>query len=239
MTRQSLHVPKETQLLFQQAEDLVRDYFGQFERDASQGTLTIGGERYILVRASSMSVEFFEHIKGMYPGLNDLEAAKAASSILFDMAHALGKADAKEFNKRMGVTDPMANLSCGPMHFAHTGWASVELLPESRPSADEDFCIVYEHPRSFEADSWIKKNRLPEEDHLTVTTDIPVCFMNAGYSSGWCEYSFKLPLTAEEILCRARGDACCRFIMGHPKRIQDHLREYREKNPELFEDYKK
>ena len=47
-------------------------------------------------------------------------------------------------------------------------------------------------------------------------TDAPVCVMNAGYSSGWCEASFGVPLVAVEILCRAKGDERCRFIMAPP-----------------------
>ena len=54
----------------------------------------------------------------------------AAASILFDIAHAIGKADAKAFHQSMGVKDPIAMLSSGPVHFAYTGWASVDIFPE-------------------------------------------------------------------------------------------------------------
>jgi hypothetical protein len=224
--------------LFQDAEKFVRKYFQQFSQNPEQGSLTIGGERYILVRASSLSVEFFEYIKGMYPGLNEIEAAKAASSILFDMAHALGKADAMDFHRRTGVNDPLAKLSSGPIHFAYTGWANVDIFAESRPSPDENYYLIYDHPNSFEADSWIRKNTPPGENHPVIKTDIPVCFMNAGYSSGWCEQSFSVTLTAREILCRASGDDCCRFIMGHPKHIHTYIQKYKEKHGELFRNLK-
>jgi len=52
--------------------------------------------------------------------------------------------------------------------------------------------------------------------------------MNSGYSSGWCESSFGLPLVAVEILCRAKGDPCCRFIMAPPESIAQHVERYRE-----------
>jgi len=234
MTLKSVRVPKEMEPLFEKAEKFVQDYFKGFKHDTGQGVLSIGGERYILVRASSMSVEFFEYINGMYPGLNEIEAAEAASSILFDMAHAIGKADAMDFHRRMGVTEPLAKLSFGPIHFAYTGWALVDIFPESRPSPDENYYLIYDHPNSFEADSWIKKNTPPGESHPVIKTDIQVCFMNAGYSSGWCEQSFSVELTAQEILCRAHGDGCCRFIMGHPKRLQGYIREYKKAHPELF-----
>jgi PAS domain S-box-containing protein len=147
-----------------------------------------------------------------------------ARNLLFDIAHAIGVADAKDFHVRMQVTDPIEKLSAGPIHFAHSGWAFVDILPESRPSADEDYYLIYDHPYSFESDSWIRSGR---------EVDFPVCVMNAGYSSGWCEESFGVPLVASEILCKAKGDEACRFIMGHPTRIEGYIRDYLDQRPEL------
>ena len=106
-------------------------------------------------------------------------------------------ADARQFHSRMGVDDPIERLSAGPIHFAHSGWAYVEILPESSPSPDDDFVIMFDHPYSFESDSWLRAGK---------DADFPVCIMNAGYSSGWCEASFDTPLVASEILCKAKGD---------------------------------
>ena len=53
-----------------------------------------------------------------------------------------------------------------------------------------------------------------------------VCVMNAGYSSGWCEESFAMPLVAAEVECQGRGDAHCRFIMAPPDTIEIHLARY-------------
>jgi signal transduction histidine kinase/CheY-like chemotaxis protein/HPt (histidine-containing phosphotransfer) domain-containing protein len=47
--------------------------------------------------------------------------------------------------------------------------------------------------------------------------------MNAGYSSGWCEESFGLELTAAEVLCRACGDETCSFVMAPPQRIVQQI----------------
>src|SRR5690606_29478773 len=52
------------------------------------------------------------------------------------------------------------------------------------------------------------------------------CIMNAGYSSGWCESSFGLELTAIEVSCKARGDATCSFVMAPPHRIAARVREH-------------
>ncbi len=117
----------------------------------------------------------------------------------------------------MGLSEPMRKLSAGPIYFAHTGWALVDILPQSRPSADRNFFLAYHHPFSFEADSWLRAGK---------ATDTPACIMNAGYSSGWCEESFGIPLTAVEVACRARGDENCTFIMAPPDRIEEHLGKY-------------
>src|SRR5450432_1441124 len=109
------------------------------------------------------------------------------------------------------------NLSAGPIHFAFSGWAFVDISAESRPSPDENYFLLYDHPYSFESHSWLAKDK---------KSDTPVCIMNAGYSSGWCEESFGLPLVAAEVECLAAGGEHCRFIMAPPARIESHLAEY-------------
>ena len=41
-------------------------------------------------------------------------------------------------------------------------------------------------------------------------------------------------VVAREILCRAKGDPFCRFIMAPPERIDGHVQAYVQKHPELF-----
>ena len=122
--------------------------------------------------------------------------------------------DAKVFHKTMNVSDPIAKLSAGPVHFAFSGWAYVEIDPDSNPVANDDFVLKYSHPYSFEADSWLKEGK---------SALGPVCFMNSGYSSGWCEQSFGIKLTAVELTGKACGDDTCTFIMAPPHRINDYL----------------
>ncbi|MFA6093760.1 MAG: XylR N-terminal domain-containing protein [Elusimicrobiota bacterium] len=221
----TVKVPAQMEPVFLKAQEYVAKYFSERLEDPSKGTIIIGGERYILVRAASMSVQFFEFIKSLYPGLDEDESTKAAGSVLFDISHAVGRADAQAFHKTMHVEDPISKLSTGPVHFAYTGWASVDIFPESRPTQDNDYYLIYDHARSFESDSWVSLNK---------KSSACVCFMNSGYSSGWCEVSFGVGLTTREILCRAKGDPFCRFIMAPPDRIEGHVRDYREKHPELF-----
>ncbi len=225
MALNCVKTPKEMEPLFTKAEKYVKDYFSKEKRDPSTGSITIGGQRYILVRAKAMSVDFLEFIENKYPGLDEEDAFEAAAKLLFDMAHATGKSDAQNFHKAMNVKDPIAKLSSGPVHFAYTGWAFVDIFAESKPQPDDNYYLIYDHPHSFEADSWITAKK---------KTKNPVCIMNAGYSSGWCEESFGVKLVSKEILCRARGDKYCRFIMAPENKVDGYIAEYKKANPALF-----
>jgi two-component system cell cycle sensor histidine kinase/response regulator CckA len=225
MAIDSVKVPPAFEPLFAQAQEYVQRYFQNREDAPDQGTITIGGERYILVRAASMSVHFLDFVKNMYPGLDEREAVEASTRVLFDIAHAIGNADAGAFHKATGMVEPVAKLSTGPVHFAYTGWGFVDISSESNPTPDEEYYLLYDHPQSFEADSWIAQRG---------TTDFCTCVMSAGYSSGWCQESFDIHLTAQEILCRARGDAVCRFIMAPPDHIRGHIDRYVAAHPEHF-----
>jgi len=214
--------PVEFEPLFEKAQQLVGRYFAESVKDPSKGTIEIFDERYILVRAASMSLDFFEAIKNLYKDLGPEKAVNTARSLLFDIAHAIGKMDAKNFHKKMGLRDPIAKLSAGPVHFSHSGWAFVDILPESKPTPDQDYYLIYDHPFSFESDAWIKAGK---------KAHFPVCVMNAGYSSGWCEESFGVTLVSQEIMCKAEGDDVCRFIMAHPSRIEEYVQKYLKENP--------
>lgn len=224
MPLRTVKVPPAMEPLFERAEEYVAGYFQRTAMEPERGTITIGGERYILMRASSMSVHFLEFVEALYPGLDEDGAAGAAASILFDIAHAIGKADARAFHREMGVNDPIAMLSSGPVHFAYTGWAFVDIHPESQPTPDVGFYLVYDHPYSFEAEAWRKSAKDPGRS---------VCHMSAGYSSGWCTESFSVELTAREILCQGAGDAHCRFIMSHASRLELHIDAYADAHPDL------
>lgn len=210
----TVFVPEAFKEIFDLAEENVKAYFSTFEGSAQEGQILINGERYVLIRSASLSLEFLDVLKELYSNREESEAIRIGNNFLFDIAHVLGKEDAKAFHQKMKLTDPVQKLSAGPVHFAYTGWANVEILPESNPSPDENFFLKYYHHNSFEAQSWIKTNR---------KSDIPVCTMNSGYSSGWCEESFGIPLTAVEIECEAHGAKHCTFIMAPPDRIQEHL----------------
>ena len=211
----TVNVPEQFKAIFDAAEETVGKYFEGFKTTPSKGMIEINDERYVLLRASSLSVGFLNIIKDLYSDKGDKEAFRIGRNFLFDIAHVIGLEDAGKFHTSMGLNDPVSKLSAGPVHFAYTGWAYVDILTESSPSPDDNYYLKYNHPYSFEADSWIKAG---------IESDEPVCIMNAGYSSGWCEESFGIPLTSVEISCRAKGDENCTFIMAPPHKIDEYLK---------------
>jgi PAS domain S-box-containing protein len=224
--KKTVKVPDELQSVFLAGQKLVEQYFREKKENPFQGTIEITDQRYILIRAASLSVEFFEVVRKFYADRSEKEAIALARDLLFDMAHAIGMADAKNFHAKMNLRTPLEKFSVGPVHFAYSGWGLVDLLPGSNPVPNEDYVLIYDHPHSFESQTWLATGE---------KTEFPVCVMNAGYSSGWCEASFGVPLVAAEIICTAKGDKSCRFIMAHPDRISDHIDAYLKKHPQISE----
>ncbi|HEX4334575.1 MAG TPA: ATP-binding protein [Polyangiaceae bacterium] len=222
MALTNVRVPEHLGPLFERAQDFVGRYFAEQRSVPEHGTIEVRGERYVLVRAASLSSEFHQLFQSFYGA--DAEAAGVVHSLLFDVAHAMGLADAEAFARRMELGDPIARMSAGPLHFAHAGWAFVDIAPESRPTPDSNFYLLFDHPYSFESDSWLAAKKASAR---------PVCTMSAGYSSGWCESSFGLRLVAVELLCRAKGDHACRFVMAPPERIEEHVARYAAEHPDL------
>lgn len=52
----------------------------------------------------------------------------------------------------------------------------------------------------------------------------PVCFMTAGYSSGWFSEVFGINIAAVEVSCAALGHECCRFVVAPPHKIEHYVR---------------
>ncbi|CAN5430439.1 hypothetical protein BH10BAC1_BH10BAC1_14090 [soil metagenome] len=213
----TVSVPEAIKPLFDQAQKTVGEYFQNLKMDPTHGTIEINDQRYVLVRASALSNDFLSTIQKLYSDRGEKEALTIGKNFLFDIAHVIGSNDAKNFHQKMNLVDPIAKLSAGPVHFAYSGWAFVDILPESNPALDDSYYMIYHHPFSFEADSWMRSGKKSET---------PVCVMNSGYSSGWCEESFGFPLTAVEVTCKAKGDEHCTFIMSPPHKIQEHVNRF-------------
>src|SRR5689334_11003936 len=103
MSTKTVSVPETIESIFARAEQSTREYFANRNEQPEQGTIEISGERYILIRAASLSVEFLDLVKSLYPDGTDLDALRIAADFLFDLAHATGKSDARHFHQRTGA----------------------------------------------------------------------------------------------------------------------------------------
>ncbi|MGM5488082.1 MAG: V4R domain-containing protein [Nanobdellota archaeon] len=213
MVLQAVKVPEHMVPLFEKAEEYVKDYFSKQVQEPQKGTITIGGERYVMMRAKSLRVDLMKSI-GDSLGIGQDVAADATDHFLYMMAKSMGRSDAKHFIEKQGVEDPIEKLAAGPIIFSYSGWAFVEILGESKPSPDENFFLVYDHPYSFEEEAFEHSEEKP--------VDCPVCIMNSGYSAGWCSESFGIELDGREIMCRSKGDNTCRFVMGPKQRLDEY-----------------
>ncbi|MBW2278550.1 MAG: hypothetical protein JRF63_13735, partial [Deltaproteobacteria bacterium] len=70
----TVRVPDEIAPLFAKAEEVVGNYFRQRRDDPERGTIEIFGERYLLLRAASLSVEFFSLVRDLYGAERRVEA---------------------------------------------------------------------------------------------------------------------------------------------------------------------
>ncbi|MBS0271369.1 MAG: diguanylate cyclase [Proteobacteria bacterium] len=220
----SVKAPKRMGAVFKKMATVVHSLFRKNKLINPEGCIYISGERYLLVRADSLSIDFFKCVLGLFENKEKREALHLTQQVLFDMGHTIGLRDAAYVQKTLNITDPLEKIGAGPNYVAHTGWAFVEIMPESNITSDDSFLIVYKHPLSFESEAWIKAGE---------KSDIPVCIMSSAYSSGWCTQSYNVPLISTEITCRAKGDKECCFIMAHPSRINEYVQKYLEKHPEI------
>jgi signal transduction histidine kinase/predicted hydrocarbon binding protein len=212
-----VHVPEQVEPLFQLMESTMRAFFQRVEIDPARALIAVDQERYLLVRASAFSIDFLDALVQLYADRGEREALSIARGFLFDIAHTIGLHDARTMHEKLGCTDPVDKLTGGPIHFAYTGWSQVLIREGSRLVHGEEFCLLYEHPYSFEADSYRRADRRSKG---------PACIMNAGYSSGWCEACFGVELTALEVTCKACGDESCQFVMGPPERVAELARTH-------------
>jgi PAS domain S-box-containing protein len=179
-----------------------------------------------MMRAASLSVEFFDVMRHLYRDEGERKAFAIAHGILFDVAYAQGRADAKALHERFELVDPLERFLTGPAHFAKSGWASVELIEERLEPCGKESYLIFDHENSFEADAWLKSRD---------ASSLPVCTMSSGYSAGWVSESVGTHLVSTEILCRARGDDCCRFVMASPEMIEERVKDYLTKEPSIAE----
>lgn len=204
-------VPAALKPAFTFAETLVKRRFNDLLMRPQKGTVMVGGERYVLVRSESLYLSWFD-------ALARVLGEKATVDLLYSAAREMGRSDAKAFIDKFRLINEIARLASGLVHMAHAGLASVEIYPDSTPTDDDSFFLHYTHPSTFETEV------LREHGRRSMRT---ACFYSAGYSAGWCTESLNMHLHVREILCKARGDERCEFIMAPRQKLDEHHRRMR------------
>ena len=207
----SVRVPAAFTGPFEAAEAFVERRFEHVVRRPDQGTIHVGDERYVLVRAEGLYLAWFDALAATF-------GDEAAAGFIYNSAREIGRADARSFAARLGVTDPVEKLASGPVHFAHAGWAFVDIFDTSRPATDESYFLHYSHPNTFETEVLRARG---------ITRETCACLFSAGYSAGWCSDAFGLEVHAREVRCLARGDARCEFIMAPAHKLDEHEQRVR------------
>ena len=134
---QTVDVPPDFEPLFAAAEETVASFFDDMDWSPTKGTLLIGGSRYVLLSSESLQ----NMPKALSHDLNI--PIEKANKLYYKLAKSIGKDDARRFIYKMGVVDPIAKLSAGPVHFAFTGNARVAFLP-SNPAPDDTYLLRYD-----------------------------------------------------------------------------------------------
>ena len=116
-------------------------------------------------------------------------------------ARAIGRDDCCSYCARLGMTDGVARLASGPLHFAHAGWAFVDIHDDSAPRPDDNCFLHYDHPNTFESEVLAAKER---------TSSVPACVFSAGYSAAASSTISSRGLNSSRHLKRqrSRGSAC-------------------------------
>jgi son of sevenless-like protein len=213
-------VPPELVDVFAAMEEKIKGFFADTKPRPEVGKIEIAGTRFMWAQATGLALSFRDTVAEIY-------GIRGAEQILYKFGHSLGSSEARSFHERFGLKEPIEKLAAGPVYFAYSGWAFVEILPSSAPQPNEDYILTYHHPNSFEAMSMLEDNR---------KTDHPICLINAGYSAGWCAESFGIPLDAREVTCEAMGDDHCTFIMTHRSKMFRRVQKFQQllgaKSPE-------
>jgi predicted hydrocarbon binding protein len=189
--------------VFEKAKATVQSYFDTLATVPARGRVEVGKDRFILARTDSLSLVLRNVLAEIY-------GDRGSDQLLYSFGKAVGRTEARKFFARFELTDPMERFGFGPTYFSFSGWAFVNLLYPSNPAPTEKFLLVFSVQNSFEAEGF---------QSAAERTDKPICHINAGYLTGWCEESFGIPLETRELFCAAKGEGFDLFLMTHRKQI--------------------
>ncbi len=209
---ETVRLPRETVDIIVSIEKELKAFFKKIKVYPDRGRIEIDGIRYMWANAEALGVSFREILEDQF-------GTRGTDAIVYSFGKSLGKTEAIRFNEKLNLRDPLKKLLAGPIYFSYSGWALVYPLLLHTIEFNENYIATYRHPNSFEAEVFLKHGK---------ETQRPICFINAGYSAGWCSESIGVPLEARELTCIARGDEHCTFLMTHKDKIDQRIKVYRE-----------
>ena len=184
-------------------EDIIQNHLLQ---DPAHGRIYLLGDPVMWIGLRAIALSLKDEL------MSDLSEERA-KMLMYRFGQSIGRAEASRLLPRLGLTSTREKIIAGPVWAAFSGFVRVRLLPGSNIVEGDDFFLFYEHPANFEAVLWKEAGR---------TTTQPLCDFNGGYSSGWCSVAANTTLDAIEVLCEARGDPVCRFIMFPRTRREEY-----------------
>lgn len=95
-------------------------------KSSKTGTISISDERFLMLRASMFSIDFYKPFSETFAGgvgakPTDEQVETAVQSILFDFGHVMGVSDCRGFMKRMNIKNGLDAAFAGSSHLAYSG----------------------------------------------------------------------------------------------------------------------
>lgn len=203
----TMEAPPEMHDLIGKVEAKVENLFEGIERNPRESRTYLAGKPYMLMSLKSLAIDLREEMSTFLD-------PNGVSMVIYRFGQAIGRSEAERLLDSLGDLSFREKLLAGPIFAAYAGFVRVRFLPGSNVENSDDFFLFYEHPNNFEA------HYLQQTDK---EIDEPVCYFNAGYSSGWESTVLGMDLDATEVECEAAGDPNCRFIMYPSSKSTEYL----------------
>ena len=209
----TVEAPPELHGLIESIEGMYDELFkSKLEFKPEESRIKLVGGEVMFIGLKAIAIDLKDE-------LDSVLGEQGRNLLIYRLGQSFGRAEAERLLPQLNLDNFAAKIAAGPIWAAYSGFVRVRLLPGSVLEANENYFLFYEHPNNFEATLWKGAGR---------TSSDPLCFFNAGYSSGWCSVAAGIELDAEEILCEAKGDGACRFIMFPANRRYEYMEKIAE-----------
>ena len=189
------------------AKERVMGFFSSLSQKPEEGLIELAGEPHMLVGYRSLAAA--------HKDLAERFGLAAAQLTFYRLGYEMGVCCCKAISEAYGVGDPMDKLLMGPLFFVKMGWLPYVDFLKAELKPGEDWFLLWE-TRSHFAEKLLE---------LYGRSDQVECFLLAGLGAGWCSEAFGLPLAAREVLCMAKGDRACRFLVAHRSKLFELSRQ--------------